>query len=63
MLSAVIQTEHSYPALPLVGQLVDQRFVPIGPLVLDRDPLKFQRTQQIRTELSYDVLNPARVPF
>ncbi|MDT5213746.1 MAG: hypothetical protein QOK18_1985, partial [Mycobacterium sp.] len=27
MLSAVILSERSYPAVPLVGQLVDQRFV------------------------------------
>ena len=63
MLSAVIPSEHSYPALPLVEQLVHQRFVLTGPLVLGQAPLKFPRPQQIRTELSYDVLNPARVPF
>ena len=33
MLSAFITTEHSYPALPLAEQLVDQRFVHPGPLV------------------------------
>ena len=33
MLSALIRTEHSYRALPLAGQLVDQRFVHPGPLV------------------------------
>ncbi|MDT5054595.1 MAG: hypothetical protein QOF66_2961, partial [Mycobacterium sp.] len=27
MLSAVILSERGYPAVPLVGQLVDQRFV------------------------------------
>jgi hypothetical protein len=63
MPSAVIPTEHSYPAMPLVGQLVHQRFVRSGPLVLGAASLKLQRSQQIRTELSYDVLNPARVPF
>ena len=36
MLSALIQTEHSYPAMPLVGQLVHQRFVLPGPLVLGK---------------------------
>ena len=44
-------------------QLAHQRFVHPGPLVLGTDPLKFLRLQQIRTELSHDVLNPARVPF
>ena len=33
MLSALIRSEHSYPALPLAGQLADQRFVHSGPLV------------------------------
>ena len=33
MLSALIKTEHSYPAMPLARQLVHQRFVPPGPLV------------------------------
>ncbi len=33
MLSAVIATRHSYPAVPLAGQLVDQRSVHPGPLV------------------------------
>ncbi len=34
MLSALITTEHSYRAVPLAGQLVDQRFVHPGPLVM-----------------------------
>src|SRR3989344_5141996 len=33
MLSAVIVTRHSYPAVPLAGQLADQRSVHPGPLV------------------------------
>ena len=40
MLSAVIRSEHSYPAMPLAGQLEHQRFVHPGPLVLGTDPLK-----------------------
>ena len=40
MLSAVILSERSYPAVPLVGQLVDQRFVRPGPLVLGTALLK-----------------------
>src|ERR1700759_1497712 len=34
MLSAVIPSEHSHPAMPLAGQLAHQRFVRPGPLVL-----------------------------
>ena len=41
MLSAVILSERGYPAVPLVGQLVDQRFVRPGPLVLGTALLKF----------------------
>ena len=41
MLSAFILTERSYPAMPLAGQLVYQRFVHPGPLVLGTTPLKF----------------------
>ena len=40
MLSAVILSERSYPAVPLVGQLLDQRFVRPGPLVLGTGFLK-----------------------
>ena len=63
MLSALIRSELSYPAVLLAEQPVDQRFVQHGPLVLVSDPLKSQRPQQIETELSHDVLNPARVPL
>ena len=40
MLSAVILSERGYPAVLLVEQLVDQRFVRPGPLVLGTDFLK-----------------------
>src|ERR1700736_4983488 len=40
MLSALILSEHSYPALLLTEQLKHQRFVRPGPLVLGSDPLK-----------------------
>jgi hypothetical protein len=40
MLSAVIPSEHSYPAVPLAGQLVHQRFVHSGPLVQRAASLK-----------------------
>ena len=40
MPSAVILSEHSYPALPLARQLVHQWFVHPGPLVLGATLLK-----------------------
>jgi hypothetical protein len=40
MLSAVILSEFSYPAMPLAGQLDHQGFVHSGPLVLGAAPLK-----------------------
>ena len=41
MLSAVIPSIHSYPAMRLAPQQVHQRYVHPGPLVLRTDPLKF----------------------
>src|SRR6188508_39479 len=40
MLSALILSGRSYPAMPLAGQLVHQRAVRPGPLVLGTGPLK-----------------------
>ena len=40
MLSAVISSAHSYPAMPLARQPVHQRCVHPGPLVLGTGPLK-----------------------
>src|ERR1019366_9242796 len=40
MLSALILSEHSYPALPLTRQPEHQRFVIPGPLVLRNEPFK-----------------------
>src|SRR5579863_7117123 len=40
MLSAVISSEHSYPAMRLASQPVHQRYVHSGPLVLGADPFK-----------------------
>ena len=40
MLSAVIPSEHSYPAMRLASQPVHQRFVHSGPLVLGAASLK-----------------------
>jgi hypothetical protein len=42
MLSAVILSEHSYPAMQLASQPEHQRFVHPGPLVLGAAPLKSQ---------------------
>src|SRR4026209_2798053 len=39
MLSAVIPSAHSYPAVPLARQQIHQRCVHPGPLVLRTDPL------------------------
>ncbi len=41
MLSALIHSEHRYPALLLAEQQVHERFVSFGPLVLEGDLLKF----------------------
>src|SRR5205085_6815565 len=41
MHSAVIPSVHSYPAVPLARQLVHQRYVHPGPLVLGTAPLKY----------------------
>ena len=41
MLSALILSERSYPAMPLTGQLEHQRFVRSNPLVLGSNPLKY----------------------
>ena len=40
MLSALILAEHSYSAVHLAAQLIHQRFVQLGPLVLKSEPLK-----------------------
>src|SRR5438477_6814350 len=42
MLSAVISSAPSYPAVPLARQPVHQRCVRSGPLVLGANPLKFR---------------------
>ena len=41
MLSALILSGRSYPAMPLTRQLEHQRFVRPGPLVLGSEPLTF----------------------
>ena len=64
MLSAFIPSELGYSAMHLVIQLMHHRFLHPGPLVLGAAPLKYLTPViDIRTELSHDVLNPARVPL
>src|SRR5438132_14183250 len=41
MLSVLIPTEHTYPAMPLARQLAQHWFVHSGPLVLGAAPLKY----------------------
>src|SRR6056297_12328 len=50
MLSAVIRSEHSYPAMPLARQLDHHRFVHPGPLVLGTDPLKYPAPTEDRDQ-------------
>ena len=50
MLSAVIRSEHSHPAVPLARQLVHQRFVHSGPLVLGTALLKFPTPAEDRDQ-------------
>ncbi len=48
MLSAVIPSVHSYPAMPLARQQVHQRYVHPGPLVLGATPLNIPTTTEDR---------------
>jgi len=41
MLSAVIRSERSYPAMPRARQLVHKRFIILGPLVQENGSLNF----------------------
>jgi hypothetical protein len=50
MLSAVIHSEHSYPAMPLARQLEHHWFVHPGPLVLGTDPLKYPAPTEDRDQ-------------
>src|SRR6266513_5028971 len=69
MLSALILSEHSYPALLLTEQLEHQRFVRPGPLVLRSEPLKSpaptvdkDRTVSRRSEPSSRTALPGEQP-
>jgi len=48
MLSVVIQSKLSYPAMQLAPQPVNQRFVQPGPLVLRSDPRKYLTPTEYR---------------
>src|SRR5215218_8005987 len=50
MLSAVIRSERSYPAMPLARQQEHQRFVHPGPLVLRTGLLKFPTPTEDRDQ-------------
>ena len=50
MLSTLILSEHSYPALPLAGQPEHQRFVHSGPLVLRVALLKYPAPTEDRNQ-------------
>src|SRR5688572_25950396 len=64
MLSAVRPSARGYPAAPLTRRPAHQRRVHPGPLVLGAAPRNLPaRPWRIETELSHDVLNPARVPL
>src|SRR6266513_4998231 len=69
MLSALILSEHSYPALLLTEQLEHQRFVRPGPLVLMSEPLNSpaptvdkDRTVSRRSETSSRTALPGEQP-
>jgi len=63
MLSALISTERSYPAMPLVEQLVHHRFVHSGPLVLRTTPLKTHTLAVERDRAVLQRSEPINAPF
>ena len=50
MLSTLILSKHSYPAMPLAGQLEHHRFVHSGPLVLGAALLKYPTPTEDRNQ-------------
>ena len=58
MLSAVILSERSQPAMPLAGQLAHQRFVRPGPLVLGTALLKAPARMEDRDRTVSRMLTP-----
>ena len=63
MLSGVILSKRSYPAMPLARQLVYQRFIILGPLVQKNSFLNFKRPKKIGSVLFLNALNPTHVPL
>src|ERR1700709_807473 len=62
MLSALILSQHSYPALPLTGQLEHQWFVTPGPLVLRCEPLTLPAPTADRDRTVSRRSEPSSVP-
>src|SRR5690625_3136575 len=62
MLSALILATRSYPAMLLAEQLVHQRCVHPGPLVLRADLLKLPTPTTARHQTLSPCLTPRRVP-
>ena len=71
MLSAVILSKRSYPAVPLARQLVHQRFIIPGPLVQRNGSLNLiyylrdniLHPKKIGSVLFLNALNPTHVPL
>ena len=74
MLSVVISSQRSYPALQLVLQLVHKRLVILGPLVQENGSFNFLHInykkliyflhpKKIGSVLFLNALNPTHVPF
>ena len=63
MLSALLTSRHSYPALHLETQLEHQRSVHPGPLVLRTGPLKYPTPTLDRDRTVSRRLNPTHVPL
>ena len=61
MPSGVILSKRSYPAMPLEGQLEDQGFIILGPLVQKNSFLNFKRPKKIGSVLFLNALNPTHV--
>ena len=62
MLSALIRSRHSYPAMQLTPQPEHQRSVIPGPLVLRNDPIKYPAPAEDKEQPNpWDLLQPQDV--
>ena len=61
MLSTVLLSQRSYPAMLLAEQPVHQRLNISGPLVQGNGFLNSSRAPQVESKLSHDVLNSTQV--